>query len=311
MTTKTQIQTAQAILNTFETSSVLGEYGAVTVINGDTGHLTFGRSQTTLSSGNLENLLERYTTNPGARFVSRLLPWLERVRQRDISLDKALHLHNVLRATADDPVMRDVQDEFFDQVFWQPAVRSAERIGIRTPLGLAVVYDGVVHGSWDLLRRRIDAQVGTASALGERKWLAEYVRVRGQWLATHPRNDLRSTVYRMHAFQRLIDLDKWGLELPLVVRGHEISTFTLSATPKGSYDGPEPGTRPLGLQQPLARGIDVRLMQLGLSAGGADVRADAVFGTGTRNALLAHQAKNGLPVTGSASPELVLNLAMV
>jgi chitosanase len=48
MLTSTQIKTAQSILNIFETGAVRGEYGNVTVIEGDTGHLTFGRSQTTL-----------------------------------------------------------------------------------------------------------------------------------------------------------------------------------------------------------------------------------------------------------------------
>jgi chitosanase len=309
MMTLTQVASARAILNIFETSSVLGEYGAVTVIPGDTGHLTFGRSQTTLGSGNLADLIDRYVNNVGARFAQRLRPWLGRLGERDESLDHELHLHNILRATADDRVMRDVQDEFFDQVYWQPAVRSAQRLGIATPLGTAVVYDGTLHGSWDRMRRRTDVQAGTVAALGERAWIEAYVQVRRDWLANHPRRDLRPTVYRMDAFQRLISLGKWGLELPLVVRGHEISELTLNATPRGSYDGPEPGTRPLALQQPLARGLDVRLMQLGLSATGADIQADAVFGTATRDALRAFQAHKGLPVTGAAPVELVVSLA--
>ena len=69
MLTPTQKQTAQSIVNLFETGSVLGDYGSVTVIAGDTGHLTFGRSQTTLPSGNLLNLME-----PG--HASAFLPWM-------------------------------------------------------------------------------------------------------------------------------------------------------------------------------------------------------------------------------------------
>jgi chitosanase len=309
MATHSQVQAAKAILNIFETASVLGDYGSVTVIPGDTGQLTFGRSQTTLGSGNLADLMERYTNNPGARFAARLKPWLARMQQRDKTLNNEQHLHNLLRATADDRVMRDVQDEFFDDVYWQPALRSAQRIGISTPLGLTVVYDGVLHGSWDRIRLRTEEQAGNVASLGEKAWVRAYVDARREWLATHTRKDLRATVYRMDAFLRLIELGKWGLELPLVVRGLEISEFTLSATPKGSYEGPEPGTRALALQQPLARGLDVRLMQLGLSAGGANIRADAVFGTATREALLALQASKGLPVTGAATAELVASLA--
>ena len=56
MMTATQRRTAEAIVNIFETSEVRGNYGSVTVIPEDTGHLTFGRSQTTLASGNLHDL---------------------------------------------------------------------------------------------------------------------------------------------------------------------------------------------------------------------------------------------------------------
>ena len=59
MLTSTQKQTAQSIINLFETGVVLDDYGNLTVITGDTGHLTFGRSQTTLGSGNLLDLLKR------------------------------------------------------------------------------------------------------------------------------------------------------------------------------------------------------------------------------------------------------------
>jgi chitosanase len=123
----------------FETGVVLGDYGSVTVIPGDTGHLTFGRSQTTLGSGNLLDLLQRYCGNHGARFGHRLERWLPRFEASDVALDSELRLHNLLRATADDPIMRETQDMFFDDVYWQPAARNAANLGITSPLGVTVV----------------------------------------------------------------------------------------------------------------------------------------------------------------------------
>ena len=125
MLTSTQKQTAQSIINLFETGVVLGDYGNVTVITGDTGHLTFGRSQTTLGSDNLLDLLTRYCTNPGAHFGPRPAPWLPRFEATDLSLDTDTRLHNTLRATADDKVMRDIQDVFFDEVCWQAGRESS------------------------------------------------------------------------------------------------------------------------------------------------------------------------------------------
>ena len=53
MLTELQKRAAQAIINVFETGDAQGDYGKVTLMKGDPGHLTYGRSQTTLSSGNL------------------------------------------------------------------------------------------------------------------------------------------------------------------------------------------------------------------------------------------------------------------
>jgi hypothetical protein len=54
---------------------VLGDYSRVTLIAGDTGHLTFGRSQTTLGSGNLSSMLQRYCFNGGCRLGPCLAPF--------------------------------------------------------------------------------------------------------------------------------------------------------------------------------------------------------------------------------------------
>jgi len=308
MLTPTQKQTAQSIINLFETGAVLGDYSSVTVIPGDTGHLTFGRSQTTLASGNLLNLLQRYCSNHGARFADRLSPWVPRFEAIDLSLDNELRLHNLLRATADDPVMRETQDIFFDEVYWQTAARIAVNLGVTSALGTAVVYDSTVQGSWKTLRDRTIAQSGSLAALGEKAWIAAYVSTRHDWLANHPRSDLRKTAYRMEAFQRLIDQGYWGLELPLVVRSAEISLSTLSATPPDCYDGPQPGARTIALQTPLARGLDVRLVQLGLSEQGVTIKADGVFGQTSANLLKQFQANAGLPATGVADAALISRL---
>lgn len=309
MPTLTQKQAAQAIINIFETGAVLGDYGNVTLIAGDTGHLTFGRSQTTLGSGNLGDLLERYCANAGARFGERLSVWLPRVKAGDVALDNELRLHNLLRATADDPVMRDTQDQFFDEVYWAPALRSASNLGITTALGVAVVYDSTVHGSWVSLRNRTVAQVGAPAAVGERVWISAYVDVRREWLASHPRRDLRPTVYRMDAFRRLIEQGRWGLDLPLVVRDQEVSSLSLHGLPPGCYDGPQPGSRALLLQTPLMRGLDARLVQLALSEWGADIKADGIFGRHSVECLAQFQEAQGLPATGVADPGLVVRLA--
>ena len=65
MLTILQKKSAQAIVNIFETGKPLGDYASVTVMKGDAGHLTYGRSQTTLVSGNLALLLHAYRDADG------------------------------------------------------------------------------------------------------------------------------------------------------------------------------------------------------------------------------------------------------
>jgi chitosanase len=112
----------------------------------------------------------------------------------------------------------------------------------------------------------------------------------------------------MDAFQRLIDHDCWGLELPLVVRGTEISLTSLAATPRGCYDGPQPGSRSLGLEAPMLRGLDVRLLQLALSERGMDIKADGIFGQTSAQRVKEYQSHAGLPTTGIADIRLIADL---
>jgi hypothetical protein len=125
--------------------------------------------------------------------------------------------------------MRETQDIFFDEVYWQPAARAADNFGIQSALGVAVVYDSWVHGSWKALREMTNQKSGPIATLGERPWIKAYVENRRSWLANHRRSDLQGTTYRMDAFLRLIEQGYWGLALPLVVRGEEISLATLRA----------------------------------------------------------------------------------
>jgi chitosanase len=81
MATELQKKTAQAIVNIFETGRLRGDYGNVTVARNDAGHLTYGRSQTTLASGNLFLLIKAYVEAADAAFAADLQPFLSRPRR--------------------------------------------------------------------------------------------------------------------------------------------------------------------------------------------------------------------------------------
>jgi chitosanase len=251
--------------------------------------------------------VQRYCGTVGARFAGRLRAWLPALACRSAAADREGKLHNLLRASADDPVMRDLQDSLFDELYWQPALRAATRLGIRSPLGVAVVHDSWMRGPWTPLRDRALAG-GNVAQVGEHEWVRRYVKLRRDWLATHPNALLRETVASMDAFRRLASEEAWALPLPLVVTGEELSLASLAAPPRGCHEGPEPGTRALAVQSPLQRGLDVRLVQLALSDQGCDLCADGVYGPVTARCIRAFERSLELPETGIADAALVQKL---
>jgi chitosanase len=305
MISETQKRTAEAIVNIFETGSALGDYSNVTVVAGDPGHLTYGRSQTTLASGNLFLLLQAYVEAPGAEFGDSIRPFLPRVQAVDLSLDNNGPLRSLLQQAGGDPVMRAVQDNFFDRVYWAPAQTAAQALGINSALGCCVVYDSTVHGSFKLIRDRTTARIGQIGAGGvtERAWVTGYVSIRRDWLANHPNPLLRRTVYRMDALQRVVDASNWDLVLPLTVRGVLIDDSVLDGHPvRASAQSIE--ERILRLANPMMRGDDVSEVQRALAGElpGVELEVDGVFGRDTDKAVRDYQTRQGLKSDGIVGP---------
>jgi chitosanase len=302
MLTALQKKTAQAIVNIFETGSAQGKYGNVTLLPGDTGHLTYGRSQTTLASGNLYLLIKAYCDAAGAQFASALSPYLQQLAARDTNLDADMTFRGLLHAAGDDPVMHDVQDQFFDRVYWNPSAQDAENSGVNGPLGTNVVYDSHIQGAWQILRDITNTNRGQANDIGEQPWITAYVSERRNWLANNLNPLLHKTVYRMDSFKQLIDDNKWELPLPLTVQGVVISQDILSGTPPVRISAQGPDERTLQLQTPPMQGDDVTALQQALLNAGITSTVDGIFGANTDAAVKEFQTRQGLAVDGIVGP---------
>ena len=291
-----QKATIEAIINIFETGKILGDYGSVTLISGDTGHLTYGRSQTTLASGNLYLLIKDYCEQSG-ELAAQLTPYLARLKACDVSLDGDAGLRSALRQAGSDPIMQDVQDAFFDRIYWLPSSLSAERFGISCALGYALVYDGHVQGAWRRLAEITSAARGTLQILGERAWLSAYIQQRLTWLQTNQNAVLHATAYRMVAFQGLAAQSKWDLALPITVRGRMITAESLQRPAiRASAESAPP--RLLLLETPPLQGDDVGQLQRALSANGVATVQSDVFDQQTSVAVISFQTSKGLKPDG-------------
>ena len=289
--TDDQWATIRGVVNWFETSSVLGRYAAVTVTPADKGGLSYGRSQATRASGTLHQVIEAYLNRVTSPILARYLDALE---ARDPDLDDDLYFHNLLRAAADDPEMRRAQDHVFDHLYLVPALERMDAWAFVHPLSALVIYDSLIHGSLDRVRRRIDGRYG------EREWVGRYLREREDWLLHHRNRALPPTIYRVRILRSLVEAGAWELDLPLVAtataNGRQydlrITADDLHGLPPDVYDGPPLGSRPLRLESPMLRGADVRQFQVGLSnRPGSRLIADGIYGPRTSLERQLHQAR--------------------
>ncbi len=214
----------ERLINTIETGRPDGDYGAISIY-ADGPHnmrqVTYGRAQTT-EYGNLRKLVQMYVA-AGGMFSRDLSPYADLIGSRPLTEDQTFR--NLLRAAGrQDQVMRRIQDQFFEQTYFLPAMRWADDNGLTRALSMLVVYDSYIHSGGILwfLRQRF-AESPPARGGSEEKWISEYVRVRHQWLAGHERLILRKTIYRTQAFQEQIQAGNWDLSVvPVRMNGTDV-----------------------------------------------------------------------------------------
>ena len=292
--TSTQARTIQAIVNLFETSQVLGNYGQVTLLPGDTGHLTFGRSQTTLGLRRAARSRSTLLRNraPASAGGSRVAAPHEGRDVRSIPTRTAQHP----QATADDPVMRDTQDAFFDERYFMPAMRTAERRGIRRSAGMrrrlrldsARVFSRVSAGR--LEHRQPSASAPGCATTSPRAALAGREQPRRPARDQLPHGRVQQADRSRHVGARTAA--RRSRRRDLVGHPDGASLHVLRRTTAGC--------RPLAFltSAPLCRGVDVRLVQVALAERGANVTLTACTaghrqGLGRRPAARAGDAGHG------------------
>lgn len=214
----------QSIVNCFETGSVKGNYGDVSIFAdgpGRTRQITFGKSQTT-ASGHLQSLLELYI-NKNGQYANDLKPFVGQIKS-NLGLYQNKTLIETLKKSGADPIMVQCQDEFFDEKYWVPAMKWAESNGFTSNLSKLVIYDSFIHsgGILDFLRNRFPAKTPKNGG-NEKDWITQYVNVRHNWLSNHSVPILRKTIYRTKDMKRAIESNDWNLDSTFIANGIKVT----------------------------------------------------------------------------------------
>ena len=223
--TSSQKRIIERVVNAFETGSADGNYAAIAIMN-DGPHnirqITYGRSQTT-EYGNLRELVARYIA-AGGRLSRPLARYADKIGSIPLA-DDAVFKTFLRQAGKEDPVMRQVQDKFFDDAYFTPAKKWAEKNGFTLPLSMLVIYDSFIHsGSILWIIRQKFPESPPAGGGNEKAWIKAYVDARHAWLGSHPREVVRRTTYRTTCFKTEIKRGNWNLAmLPVTAHGVKVS----------------------------------------------------------------------------------------
>lgn len=213
----------QSIVNVFETGSIKGNYGDISVFEdgpNDIKQITYGKSQTT-EWGLLPVLVKEYIGNKG-QYADALKPYVDRIGKVSLVGDKILI--ETLKKAGADPIMVKTQDEFFDKRYWQPAVTWADTNKFVLPLSGLVIYDSFIHsGSIPSFLRGRFPESPPVRGGKEKVWIEQYLNTRKSWLEAHSRPILRKTVYRVNNMLAAIKDDNWNLDKVFNANGIKVA----------------------------------------------------------------------------------------
>jgi chitosanase len=223
MITPAQIRIFCRILNAFENDSGSPEtdYKSVYVYNDGTNK----RKQVTLArgftddGGNLKKVIERYIAKNGklsGLFQARLGKFGKGVLHTDKEFIGALH------SAADEPAMREAQDEIFNEVYLGPALEWARTFMFNETLSVGVVVDSFLHSG--TMTRKLQERFPEhkpSNGGNEKTWIESYLHARLSWFEG-AKGALHNTTYRPRFFLGEIKKDNWALSCPLVANGSKV-----------------------------------------------------------------------------------------
>ena len=203
----------KAIINCVETGTPYLDYASHTFLHDGPNRAL----QYTLSvgfteyGGNLKKVIDLYIAKDG-KYANELSPYSAKIgKMPSLANDKRFD-ELLMKASKEDQLMKDAQDEVYDAVYYNPAMKWAENNGLKSPLARLVVFDSMLQSGkvFDFLRNRFQENIPRNGG-DEHRWISEYVRVRHDWLKSNGNESVRNSAYRTRTYKKLIESGNWDL----------------------------------------------------------------------------------------------------
>jgi chitosanase len=220
---------ADALISWFENGTTVVQYAYVEKLGDGRGY-TAGRGFTT-GTGDVYTLVKAYAKraprSPLAAYLKRLRTLAD---ERGDGTDGLEGFPASWKQAAEDPAFRAEQDRLNDEQSYEPAMRLAQKLGLRTALARVALYDAVVvHGDGGdpdgapALAALANKKAGGTPKQGvdERKWLRAFLAARKADML-NPRDPATRKVWaeaadRCDAFTHLLDAGDLAFHGPLKI----------------------------------------------------------------------------------------------
>ena len=223
----------------YENSTTTPEYGYIEDLHDGCGY-TAGWVGFCTATGDLLQVVDRYDALAATNPLRKYRPELDRlVTSGSARIDGLAGFPRAWRQAARGGRFRRAQNEVAERLYLQPAIRLAQRAGLRSALAVAIFFETTVqHGTGPdpdglpalIARTQLVAGGRPGADLSEASWLTSFNHVRLEDLL-HPHNRDRLTDWpasadRARSDQRLVDRGYFDLtgRIPVRVFG---DSFTL------------------------------------------------------------------------------------
>jgi chitosanase len=140
---------AEQIISSFENSTLIIKYDVAEDIDDGRG-ITAGRAGFTSGTGDLLAVIQRYTQLKPMNVLIKYLPALQSDNKTDSTDGLNGFAADWKQAVDSDPLLVQAQDDVYNELYFDPALKYDKQTGISTAVGQLIILDTIVqHGAGD------------------------------------------------------------------------------------------------------------------------------------------------------------------